>query len=88
MKKIVFLVCLSIMFGMQANAQKWLEKVGQKAINTAKQKVENRAAKKAGEATDEALDNLEGKGNQKTETEETVEGTKKKELRTIKRVKN
>lgn len=65
------------MFGMQANAQKWLEKVGQKAINTAKQKVENRAAKKAGEATDEALDNLEGKGNQKTETEETVEGTKK-----------
>lgn len=78
MKKIVFLVCLSIMFGMQANAQKWLEKVGQKAINTAKQKVENRAAKKAGEATDEALDNLEGKGNQKTDTEETVEGTNKK----------
>ena len=78
MKKIVFLVCLSIMFGMQANAQKWLEKVGQKAINTAKQKVENRAAKKAGEATDEALDNLEGKGNQKTDTKETVEGTNKK----------
>lgn len=77
MKKIVFLVCLSIMFGMQANAQKWLEKVGQKAVNAAKQKVENRAAKKAGEAADKALDNLEGKGNQKTETEETVEGTKK-----------
>ena len=88
MKKIVFLVCLSIMFGMQANAQKWLEKVGQKAVNAAKQKVENRAAKKAGEAADKALDNLEGKGNQKTETEETVEGTKKMELRTIKRVKN
>lgn len=50
---------------------------GQKAVNTAKQKVENRVAKKAGEAADKALDNLEGKGNQKTETEETVEGTKK-----------
>lgn len=62
--------------------------VGQKAVNTAKQKVENRVAKKAGEAADKALDNLEGKGNQKTETEETVEGTKKMELRTIKRVKN
>ena len=51
--------------------------VGQKAVNTAKQKVENRVAKKAGEAADKALDNLEGKGNEKTETEETVEGTKK-----------
>ena len=50
---------------------------GQKAVNTAKQKVENRVAKKAWEAADKALDNLEGKGNEKTETEETVEGTKK-----------
>ena len=88
MSKIVFLVCLSIMFSMQANAQIWLYMVGQKAVNTAKQKVENRVAKKAGEAADKALDNLEGKGNEKTETEETVEGTKKMELRTIKRVKN
>ena len=47
MKKIVFLLCLSILFGMQVNAQGWLEKVGKKAVNTAKQKVENRAAKKA-----------------------------------------
>ena len=78
MKKIVFLLCLSILFGMQVNAQGWLEKVGKKAVNTAKQKVENRAAKKAGEATDKALDGLEGKDNQKTDTEETVEGTNKK----------
>ena len=78
MKKIVFLLCLSILFGMQVNAQGWLEKVGKKAVNTAKQKVENRAAKKAGEATDKALDGLEGKDNQKSDTEETVEGTNKK----------
>ena len=78
MKKIVFLLCLSILFGMQVNAQGWLEKVGKKAVNTAKQKVENRAAKKAGEATDKALDGLEGKDNQKTDTEETVEGTNRK----------
>ena len=78
MKKIVFLLYLSILFGMQVNAQGWLEKVGKKAVNTAKQKVENRAAKKAGEATDKALDGLEGKDNQKTDTEETVEGTNKK----------
>ena len=78
MKKIVFLLCLSILFGMQVNAQGWLEKVGKKAVNTAKQKVENRAAKKAGEAADKALDGLEGKDNQKTDTEETVEGTNKK----------
>ena len=78
MKKIVFLLYLSILFGMQVNAQGWLEKVGKKTVNTAKQKVENRAAKKAGEATDKALDGLEGKDNQKTDTEETVEGTNKK----------
>ena len=59
MKKIVFLVCMSLLFSMNMSAQGWLEKVGQKAVNTAKQKVENRAAKKAGEATDKALDKLE-----------------------------
>ena len=67
MKKLVFLVCMGMLLCTQINAQKWLEKVGQRAINTAKQKVENRAAKKAGEATDEALDKLEKKDNKKTD---------------------
>ena len=70
MKKIVFLVCMGMLLCTQINAQKWLEKVGQKAINTAKQKVENRAAKKAGEATDEALDKLEKKDKKNVETEQ------------------
>lgn len=39
MKKIVFLVCMSLLFSMNMSAQGWLEKVGQKAVNTAKQKV-------------------------------------------------
>ena len=70
MKKIVFLVCMSLLFSMNMSAQGWLEKVGQKAVNTAKQKVENRAAKKAGEATDKALDKLEKKDKKNVETEE------------------
>lgn len=73
MKKIVFLVCMSLLFSMNLSAQGWLEKVGQKAVNTAKQKVENRAAKKAGEATDKTLDKLEKKGNKTTN--ESTEGT-------------
>lgn len=76
MKKIVFLVCMSLLFSMNMSAQGWLEKVGQKAVNTAKQKVENRASKKAGEATDKALDKLEKKDNKKVETDENKnEGT-------------
>ena len=70
MKKIVFLVCMSLLFSLNMSAQGWLEKVGQKAVNTAKQKVENRAAKKAGEATDKALDKLEKKDKKNVETEE------------------
>jgi len=47
MKKFVYLLCMGILFSMQVSAQGWLDKVGQKAVNTAKQKVENRAAKKS-----------------------------------------
>ena len=70
MKKIVFLVCMGMILSTQINAQKWLEKVGQRAINTAKQKVENRASQKAGEATDKLLDKLEKKDKKNVETEQ------------------
>ena len=70
MKKIVFLVCMGMILSTQINAQKWLEKVGQRAINTAKQKVENRASQKAGEATDKVLDKLEKKDKKNVETEQ------------------
>ncbi|NCB84704.1 MAG: hypothetical protein EOM44_09480 [Bacteroidia bacterium] len=70
MKKLVFLVCMGMLLCTQINAQKWLEKVGQRAINTAKQKVENRASQKAGEATDKVLDKLEKKDKKNVETEQ------------------
>lgn len=70
MKKIVFLLSMSLLFGMQLSAQGWLDKVGKKAVNTVKQKVENRAVKKAGDATDKALDQLEKKDKKNVETEE------------------
>ena len=44
--------------------------MGQRAINTAKQKVENRASQKAGEATDKVLDKLEKKDKKNVETEQ------------------
>ena len=70
MKKLVFLVCMGMLLCTQINAQKWLEKVGQRAINTAKQKVENRASQKAGETTDKVLDKLEKKDKKNVETEQ------------------
>ena len=70
MKKLVFLVCMGMLLCTQINAQKWLEKVGQRAINTAKQKVENRASQKAGEATDKVLDKLEKNDKKNVETEQ------------------
>ncbi len=87
MKKIVFLLSMSLLFGMQLSAQGWLDKVGKKAVNTVKQKVENRAVKKAGDATDKALDQLEKKDKKNVETEENKDASEQTSDKMVKEEK-
>ena len=79
MKKIVFFIGVSLLFCIQLSAQGWLDKVGKKAINTAKQKVENRVTKKTGDSTDKTLDKIEKKDSKTTgETDENTSGSEEK----------
>ena len=86
MKKIVFFICVSLLFSIQLSAQGWLDKVGKKALDTAKQKVENRVTKKAGDSTDKTLDKIEKKDSKTThETNENssdAESAKEEKLTT------
>lgn len=86
MKKIVFFICVSLLFCIQLSAQGWLDKVGKKALDTAKQKVENRVTKKAGDSTDKTLDKIEKKDSKTTgETNENssdAESAKEEKLTT------
>ncbi len=86
MKKIVFFICVSLLFCIQLSAQGWLDKVGKKALDTAKQKVENRVTKKAGDSTDKTLDKIEKRDSKTTgETNENssdAESAKEEKLTT------
>ena len=63
MNKRIVLLGGILLLATAAHAQKWLDKLGKKAENAAKQKVEQRVERKAGAATDKALDEVEGKNN-------------------------
>ncbi len=65
MKKLTFLVSLILIVSLTANAQGWLNKLGDAAKNAAKRTVENRVEKKAADETDKAIDKLEKKGKKK-----------------------
>lgn len=73
MKKLTFLISGFLIFSLSANAQGWLNKLGDAAKNAAKSAVENRVVKKASEETNKALDKLEKKSSKKNQSAESEE---------------
>lgn len=65
MKKLTILFSLIFTLSLTANAQGWLNKLGDAAKNDAKNAVENRVEKKADEETNKALDKIEKKTSKK-----------------------
>lgn len=59
MKKIALMVCLLVLAGKEANAQSWLEKMGNRVKENVVQKGEQRIEDKTDEATDKVLDKSE-----------------------------
>lgn len=66
--KLLFYVILILFWSSSVSGQAWLNKLGKKAEDAAKRKVENRVEQKAGEATDKAMDQIEGKEDGKSNT--------------------
>lgn len=63
MKKYIAFLIATIFICLQASSQTWLDKLGKKAENAVKNKVEQRVENKAANTTDKALDQVEGKDN-------------------------
>lgn len=59
MNKAAFLLCLFLLAGTPANAQSWLEKMGNRVKERAVEKVEQRIEETTDETTDEVLDKSE-----------------------------
>ncbi len=59
MRKLVILLIFSLMFTTEADAQKWLKKLGNVAKEAAKNVVERRVEDKAEEVTEKAMDKAE-----------------------------
>jgi len=53
------MICLSVLIGTQANAQSWLEKIGDRVKEKAIEKVEDRIENKADDAVDKGLNKTE-----------------------------
>lgn len=68
-KTLIFIICLFLLINIQANAQSWLEKVGQRVKEKTIEKVEQKIEDKSDEVTDKVLD----------ETENTVKKVGKKQ---------
>ncbi|BBD45263.1 Outer membrane porin F [Petrimonas sp. IBARAKI] len=59
MKKVLILLGFCLLFNTQADAQKWLNKLGNAAKDAAKNAVEKRVEQKAEEVTEKAMDKAE-----------------------------
>ena len=59
MKKVLILLGFCLLFNTQADAQKWLNKLGNAAKDAAKNAVERRVEQKAEEVTEKAMDKAE-----------------------------
>ena len=59
MKKVLILLGFCLLFSTQADAQKWLNKLGNAAKDAAKNAVERRVEQKAEEVTEKAMDKAE-----------------------------
>ena len=80
MKKVLILLGFCLLFNTQADAQKWLNKLGNAAKDAAKNAVERRVEQKAEEVTEKAMDKAEesvtkeGKNKKSASNEEEEEG--------------
>lgn len=80
MKKVLILLGFCLLFNTQADAQKWLNKLGNAAKDAAKNAVERRVEQKAEEVTEKAMDKAEesvtkeGKNKNSESNEEEEEG--------------
>ena len=71
MKKIIFILCVSMLFSTQADAQAWLKKLGKTAENAAKHAVERRVERTANEVTNQAMDKAEDSVKGETEQDKS-----------------
>ncbi|MCE5205790.1 MAG: OmpA family protein [Porphyromonadaceae bacterium] len=65
MKRLLILLSFCLLFTIQADAQNWLNKLGNAAKEAAKNTVERRVEQKSEEVTDEALDKVEESATKK-----------------------
>ncbi|MBP1664786.1 MAG: Outer rane porin [Bacteroidetes bacterium] len=76
MKRILILVCISMLFLLSSSAQGWIEKAGQRVKNRVVEKVENRIDQKVDNTTDKVLDSVEKPSKkQKKNNDNAEEGT-------------
>lgn len=69
MKRVLILLGFCLLFSLQADAQKWLSKLGNSAKEAAKNTVEQRVEQKTEEVTEKALDEAEKSVTKKGEGE-------------------
>ena len=55
-KKLIAILAMAMLWSASADAQGWLNKVKDKAVNTVKDKVSNKVERVVGQAADEVLD--------------------------------
>lgn len=78
MNKTALMICMSVLVGtMQANAQSWLEKIGDRVKEKAIEKVEDRIESRADDAVDKGLnkteDTIKKSGKKKSTTQTSKE---------------
>ena len=73
MKQILYLSLLLLLINWQAQAQSWLEKMGNRVKDRAVEQVENRIEDRAGEAVDKGLDEAEGSVKKSTKKKKKVQ---------------
>lgn len=71
MKRVVIFLSFCLLFTVQVDAQKWLNKLGNAAKEAAKNTVERRVEQKAEEVTEEALDKAEDSVSKKEKKEKS-----------------
>ena len=71
MKRVVIFLSFCLLFTVQADAQKWLNKLGNAAKEAAKNTVERRVEQKAEDVTEEALDKAEDSVSKKEKKEKS-----------------
>lgn len=76
-KTLIFIICLFLLINIRANAQSWLEKVGQRVKEKTIEKVEQKIEDKSEEVTDKVLDGAEN--TVKKTTKKTKQNSNKTE---------